>query len=92
VLWPRTGFTKGDLIDYYRDVAGALLPHLAGRPVTLGRWPQGVDARGFGQSECRGRPSWMRVAELRLRGGQVRRHCLIDDTASLVWVANLSTI
>ena len=92
VLWPGTGFTKGDLIDYYSAVAPALLPHLVDRPVTLGRWPHGVDARGFAQSECRGQPEWMRGAELRLRSGEVRRHCLIDDAASLVWVANLAAI
>jgi bifunctional non-homologous end joining protein LigD len=92
VLWPRTGFTKGDLIGYYRDVAPALLPHLAGRPVTLGRWPRGVERRGFAQTECRGRPSWLRTAELRLREGEVRRHCLVEDAASLVWVANLATV
>jgi bifunctional non-homologous end joining protein LigD len=92
VLWSRAGFTKGNLIDYYSAVAPALLPHLVNRPVTLVRWPHGVDARGFAQSECRGQPDWMRVAELRLRSGEVRRHCLIDDAASLVWVANLAAI
>jgi bifunctional non-homologous end joining protein LigD len=92
VLWPRSGFTKRALIDYYRAVAPALLPHLSGRPVTLGRWPQGVDRRGFAQTECRGRPDWMRTAQLRLRSGEVRRHCVVEDLPSLLWVANLGTV
>jgi bifunctional non-homologous end joining protein LigD len=92
VLWPRTGFTKGDLVDYYLAVASVLLPHLAGRPLTLGRWPQGVEGRGFAQTECRGRPDWLRTLPLRLRDGTVRNYCLVDDTPSLAWVANLAAI
>jgi bifunctional non-homologous end joining protein LigD len=92
VLWPRTGFTKGDLIDYYLAVAPVLLPHLADRPLTLGRWPQGVEGRGFAQMECRGRPDWLPTMPLRLRSGEVRNHCLVRDVPSLAWVANLGTI
>lgn len=92
VLWPATGFTKGAMIDYYRAVAPVLLPHLSGRPLTLGRWPQGVEARGFAQMECRGHPAWMRTAPLPLRTGEIRNFCVVDDSASLVWVANLGTI
>ena len=92
VLWPRAGFTKGDLVDYYLGVAPALVPHLAGRALTLGRFPSGVDAHGFAQTECRGAPKWMTTAELPLRSGEVRRYCVVDDAASLAWVANLGTI
>jgi bifunctional non-homologous end joining protein LigD len=92
VLWPATGFTKGEMIDYYRRVAPALVPHLAGRPLTLGRFPDGVDGPGFAQTECRGRPEWMRTAPLTLRSGEIRSYCVVDDEASLVWVANLGTI
>jgi bifunctional non-homologous end joining protein LigD len=92
VLWPATGFTKGDLIDYYLSVAPALLPHLAGRPLTLGRWPRGVEERGFAQTECRGHPTWLRTRPLRLRDGTVRNHCVVEDLPSLAWVANLGTI
>jgi bifunctional non-homologous end joining protein LigD len=87
VLWPRTGFTKGDLVSYYRDVAPAILPHLVGRPLTLWRYPSGVHERGWWQNECRGAPDWLRVAELR---GQ--RFCVVDDEMSLTWVANQGTI
>lgn len=92
VLWPQTGFTKGHLIDYYLAVAPVLLPHLKQRPLTLGRWPQGVEGPGFAQTECRGRPDWLRTVALRLRTGEVRNYCLVEDAPSLAWVANLGAI
>jgi bifunctional non-homologous end joining protein LigD len=92
VLWPRTGFTKGEMVDYYRRIAPALLPHLAGRPLTLGRFPDGVEGPGFAQTECRGRPDWLATRPLRLRSGETRRFCLVEDVAALLWVANLGTI
>ncbi|HWG56507.1 MAG TPA: non-homologous end-joining DNA ligase [Gaiellaceae bacterium] len=87
VLWPETGFTKGDLVAYYERVAPALLPHLARRALTLWRFPEGVHRRGWWQNECRGAPDWMTVAEIR---GQ--RFCVVDDEPSLVWVANQGTV
>jgi bifunctional non-homologous end joining protein LigD len=92
VLWPGTDFTKARMIAYYVAVSEALLPHLAGRPVTLGRWPAGVDGPGFAQTECRGRPDWMPTRALRLRTGEERRFCLLEDVPSLVWAANLGAI
>jgi bifunctional non-homologous end joining protein LigD len=92
VLWPATGFTKRQLIDYYAAVADVLVPHLAGRPLTLGRFPGGVDGPGFAQTECRGRPDWMATKRLTLRSGEVRDFCLVQDLPSLLWVANLGTI
>lgn len=92
VLFPAARFTKRDLVDYYRRVAPVLLPHVAGRPLTLGRFPAGIDARGFATTECRGRPEWMRTAQVRLRSGEIRNHCVVDDLPSLLWVANLGTI
>jgi bifunctional non-homologous end joining protein LigD len=92
VLYPAAGFTKRDLVDYYRAVADVLLPHIAGRPLTLGRWPSGVDARGFAQMECRGAPEWMKTQPLELLSGEIRNYCIVDDLPSLLWVANLSTI
>jgi bifunctional non-homologous end joining protein LigD len=87
VLWPAAGFTKGDLVDYYRAIAPVLLPHLRGRPLTLWRFPLGVHERGFWQNECRGAPPWLPTTELR---GQ--RFCVVDDERSLLWVANLGTV
>ncbi|HYZ27770.1 MAG TPA: hypothetical protein VE570_01845, partial [Thermoleophilaceae bacterium] len=69
-----------------------LLPHIAGRPITLGRWPSGVDGPGFAQIECRGAPDWLPTRSLRLRNGEVRSFCVIEDLPSLVWAANLGTL
>ena len=92
VLWPETGFAKRDLAEYYRAVAPALLPHLAGRAVMLARFPAGVEGRGFAQTECRGRPDWLPTVAIRLRNGEIRRHCVVDSAAALVWVSNLSAV
>jgi|tagenome__1003787_1003787.scaffolds.fasta_scaffold20938273_2 bifunctional non-homologous end joining protein LigD len=92
LLWPDEGFTKRDLIAYYAAVAPAIVPQLAGRPLTMASFPHGVDGRGFLQNECRGAPPWLRTATLELRTGARRRYCIVDDAASLLWVANLGTI
>jgi bifunctional non-homologous end joining protein LigD len=92
VMWPSTGFTKGDLLDYYASMAVVMLPHLAGRALTLGRFPDGVEQRGFAQTECRGRPEWMATAPIRLRDGRIRNFCLAHDPESLLWIANLGTV
>jgi bifunctional non-homologous end joining protein LigD len=86
-LWPD-GFTKGEMVSYYERIAPALLPHLAGRPVTLLRFPDGVEGVNWYQFQWpRGRPSWLRDAEL----GRFR-FCLIDDLDSLLWGANLAAV
>jgi bifunctional non-homologous end joining protein LigD len=92
VLWPRTGFTKGAMIEYYERASGVLLPHIQGRPLTLGRFPDGIDGPGFAQTECRGRPEWMSTRPIRTRAGDLRRFCVVDDVASLLWVANQNAI
>jgi bifunctional non-homologous end joining protein LigD len=92
IMWPSTGFTKGDLLGYYERVAPVLLPHLAGRPLTLGRFPSGIEKRGFAQTECRGSPEWVQTAPIRLRDGRIRNFCLARDAASLLWIANLGTV
>ena len=92
VLWPRAGWTKGRMLDYYAAVAPALLPHLAGRPLTLGRFPDGVEAGGWYQNDCRGSPDWLPTHPVRTRAGKLHRFCVVDDLASLLWVANLGTL
>ncbi|HEV3475641.1 MAG TPA: non-homologous end-joining DNA ligase [Actinomycetota bacterium] len=92
VLWPETGFTKAQMIDYYRAVAPAMLPHLRNRPVTLVRFPEGVDRDGWYQTNCRGHPPWMSVHEVRSRRGDLLRYCVVNDLPSVVWAANLGTI
>jgi bifunctional non-homologous end joining protein LigD len=92
LLWPAAGFTKGDMLAYYEGIAPLLLPHLAGRPLTLGRFPNGVDGPGFAQTECRGRPDWVPTVAVRLKGGEVRNQCVADGIAALLWVVNLGSI
>jgi bifunctional non-homologous end joining protein LigD len=92
VLWPEAGFTKGDMVAYYDAVAPVLLPYLEGRPVTMRRFPDGVDAIGWYQYECRGAPDWLHTVDVPYRDGTRRRFCVVDDVASLRWVVNLGTI
>jgi bifunctional non-homologous end joining protein LigD len=92
ILWPSTGFTKGQLLDYHARVSRVLLPHLVDRPLTLGRFPAGVHAPGFAQTECRGRPRWLQSAAIPLRDGRVRNFCLAQDLSSLLWIANQGTV
>ena len=92
VLWPLAGFTKGQMIDYYVDVAPALLPHIAGRPLTLRRFPDGVEQLNWYQTQCRGRPDWLPTQRIVTTTGETHQYCLVNDLPSLVWVANLGTI
>lgn len=95
VLYPATGFTKGDLVRYYRAIAPAMLPHLRGRPVTRKRFPDGVDGQHFFEKNCPDhRPDWMPVASVASRrtAGKRTDYCLVDEPAGLVWLANLAAI
>ncbi|MFL5313121.1 MAG: non-homologous end-joining DNA ligase [Myxococcales bacterium] len=88
VLYPRSGFTKAQVIDYYVRISGAVLPHLRDRPLTLKRYPNGVDQPYFYEKRCPShRPAWVRTAE-----ADGIRFCLVNDLASLVWVANLADL
>jgi bifunctional non-homologous end joining protein LigD len=88
VLYPATGTTKADVIDYYRRVAPALLPHLAGRPPTLVRAPDGVDGERFFEKRCPPhRPEWMATSPVTDYDG-----CCIDSLAGLIWLANLAAL
>jgi len=95
VLYPETGFTKAEVLDYYQRVAPALLPHIAGRPLTLKRYPEGVDGEAFFQKNVTAhRPDWIRTAPIpsessRGRGGTVT-YLVVDDLAALIWAANLA--
>jgi bifunctional non-homologous end joining protein LigD len=94
VYWPEDGFTKGQMIDYYSRVAPVLLPHLRGRPLTLKRYPEGVDGQMFYEKNCpTHRPDWMHTAKVWSDGNdRFMDYCVVDDLASLVWVAQLGTI
>jgi len=94
VYWPEVGFTKGQMIDYYTRIAPALLPHLENRPLTLKRYPEGVDGEMFYEKNCpKHRPPWIETAKV-WSGGNNRDmyYCMVQDLASLVWVAQLGTI
>jgi bifunctional non-homologous end joining protein LigD len=94
VMYPRSGFTKGELIDYYAAVAPVLLPHLAGRPLTLKRYPDGVEGPHFYEKRCPShRPDWVTTAAVwteRIKGEI--DYCLAEDLPTLIWAANLADI
>ncbi|MEY2409980.1 MAG: bifunctional non-ous end joining protein LigD [Verrucomicrobiota bacterium] len=94
VLYPKNGFTKGDVINYYIHVAHVLLPHLRDRPLTLKRYPNGVEGEFFYEKRCPGfRPSWLKTAPVWSEGNQATIHfCLANDLPSLVWAANLADL
>ncbi len=94
VLWPQVGFTKGQMIDYYTRIAPHLLPHLEGRPLTLKRYPNGIDGQMFYEKNCpKHRPDWMQTAKVWSRGNDRWMYfCVVDDLPSLVWVAQLGTV
>jgi bifunctional non-homologous end joining protein LigD len=93
VLFPDDGITKGDLVAYYRRVADAMLPHLEGRPLSLQRFPDGIDREGFFQQEASGYfPGWVRRARVPRRGGGTVDHVVCNDAATLVYLANQGTV
>jgi bifunctional non-homologous end joining protein LigD len=96
VLYPKAGFTKGEVLDYYAKVAPAIVPHLAGRAVTLRRFPEGVDDldAAFFEKRCpKHRPEWVRTATVLAgpRAGKID-FCVCEDRATLVWMAQLAAI
>ena len=94
VLYPAAGFTKGQVIDYYVRIAPVLVPHLAGRPLTMKRYPGGVDQEYFFEKNApMHRPDWVKTAPI--WSGSNRRtihYILANDLATLVWIANLASI
>jgi bifunctional non-homologous end joining protein LigD len=97
VLYPAAGFTKGEVINYYSRVAAVLLPHLADRPVTFIRYPNGVDGeKWFEKNVPNGAPAWLRTVRLpssgsRGNGGTID-YPLLDDLPGLVWAANMAAL
>jgi bifunctional non-homologous end joining protein LigD len=94
VFYPGPGFTKGQVIDYYTRVAPAVLPHLRGRPLTLKRYPNGVEGDFFYEKQCpRHRPDWVATAAVWSRHtSRTIDFCLAEDLATLVWLANLADL
>jgi bifunctional non-homologous end joining protein LigD len=94
VLYPATGFTKGQVIDYYAHIAPVLVPHLAGRPLTLKRYPNGVDSEYFFEKNATAhRPDWVKTAAIWSEGNRRNvNYILADDLSTVVWMANLAAI
>src|SRR3954451_15621988 len=97
VLYPASGFTKGEVIDYYTRIASVLLPHLADRPLTIKRYPNGVDAKFFFEKNAaRGTPSWVRTVTLPVPGSTKNRDTIdfvvVEELPTLVWLANLAAL
>ena len=94
VLYPHTGFTKGDLIGYYAAIASVLLPHLRDRPLTLKRYPDGVEGEHFYEKQCPShRPDWVHTTAV--WSGRSEReidYCLCQDLPTLVWLGNLADL
>jgi bifunctional non-homologous end joining protein LigD len=94
VLYPEAGFTKGEVVDYYAKIAPAMLPHLAGRPLTLRRYPEGVDDTdsAFFEKRCpKHRPDWVRTTPVSASTGKID-FCVCEDLPTLVWMAQLAAI
>jgi bifunctional non-homologous end joining protein LigD len=94
VLWSACGFTKGQVIDYYARIADAILPHLRDRPLTLKRYPDGVEADHFYEKRCpTHRPEWVRTAPVwsGRNEGEID-YCLCNDRATLIWLAQLAAL
>jgi bifunctional non-homologous end joining protein LigD len=94
VLYPKAGFTKADVIDYYIRIAPVLLPHLKNRALTLKRYPNGVEGPFFYEKRCpTHRPPWVKTAAVWSEGNNANIHfCLANDLPTLVWAANLADL
>src|SRR5246500_5799207 len=94
VLYPKVGFTKGQVINYYIRIAPVLLPHLKDRPLTMKRYPDGVEGEFFYEKNCPShRPKWVQTAKVWSEGNQrIMHYCLANDLPTLVWAANLADL
>ena len=96
LLYPEAGFTKAQVIHYYQQIAPALLPHIAGRPVTIKRYPDGVDGKFFFQKNAPAHPDWVPTAEIASPGSTKSRetieYLIGGDLPTLIWAANLAAL
>lgn len=94
VLYPKANFTKAQVIDYYIRIAPVLLPHLKDRPLTMKRYPDGVEGQFFYEKNCPvHRPKWVQTAKVWSEGNQrIMQYCLANDLPTLVWAANLADL
>lgn len=94
VLWPQTGFTKGHLVEYAVQTAEVTLRHAGGHPLTLHRFPDGVDGPHWYETRCPPHPEWVRTQRMYTftRSGKVVDACVADDVATLVWLAQIAAV
>ncbi|KOX14207.1 ATP-dependent DNA ligase [Saccharothrix sp. NRRL B-16348] len=97
VLYPEVGFTKAEVIDYYTRIAPVLLPHVVGRPMTLRRYPNGVDGKSFFEKNAPSHaPEWVRTVRVETpgssRGAEYADFVVVEELATLVWLANLAAL
>src|SRR5215510_8678388 len=94
VLYPKVGFAKGQVIDYFIRIAPVLLPHLKDRPLTMKRYPDGVDGEFFYEKNCPShRPKWVQTAKVWSESNnRTMNYCLANDLPTLVWAANLADL
>ncbi|MFN2564343.1 MAG: non-homologous end-joining DNA ligase [Gemmatimonadaceae bacterium] len=93
VFWPESGITKGDLLQYYADVADALLPHLRDRAMVMKRYPNGARGKCFFMKRAPSpRPDWIQTCSIEHKSGNVIAFPMIQDLPSLLWVVNLGCI
>lgn len=92
LLFPSDGITKGELARYYEQIAPVMLPHVRGRPLTMERFPAGIDKKGFIQKDVsKGYPDWLERVEVEKHQGTVW-HPLLNDTRALLWAANQNCV
>lgn len=94
VFYPKSGFNKKQMIDYYIRISPFLLPHLAGRPLTLKRYPHGSDGKFFYQKECPdSRPEWLATTPIWSKSNNKHTcYCVVDNLSALVWTANMAAL
>lgn len=92
-LYPAFGFTKAQILEYYRRISAFILPHLQGRALTLKRYPEGVGKEFFFEKRCPvHRPPWVKTAEVSRDNGERMTVCLVNDLNTLIWVENLASL
>ena len=93
IFYPATGFTKGDLLKYYSDIAEFILPHLKNRAITMKRFPDGVNGLFFYEKQCPAyAPEWIQTTKVARENGSSINYCMVNDLRSLLWMGNIANL